>query len=109
MVPSLSSWTRPRQSSTTCGGGTSTETLDAGEPRRRATPTLPPRRAPHLRAELVGLINRDHADFVGLSERLKGVDAAAARAPLVELRDKVAGFRGSGSRAPSRTRAAGGG
>ncbi|TVT96986.1 hypothetical protein EJB05_57793 [Eragrostis curvula] len=48
-----------------------------------------------LRAELVGLINRDYADFVGLSARLKGVDAAAARmrAPLAELRDKVAGFR----------------
>jgi hypothetical protein len=28
-----------------------------------------------LRAELVGLINRDYADSVGLSARLKGVDA----------------------------------
>ena len=48
-----------------------------------------------LRAELVGLVNRDYADFVGLSARLKGVDAAAARmrAPLADLRDKVAGFR----------------
>lgn len=48
-----------------------------------------------LRAELVGLINRDYADFVGLSARLKGVDAAAARMrpPLAELRDKVASFR----------------
>ncbi|KAF8762346.1 hypothetical protein HU200_009525 [Digitaria exilis] len=48
-----------------------------------------------LRAELVGLINRDYADFVGLSARLKGVDTAAARmrAPLADLRDKVAGFR----------------
>ncbi|KAG8056661.1 hypothetical protein GUJ93_ZPchr0005g15061 [Zizania palustris] len=32
-----------------------------------------------LRAELVGLINRDYADFVDLSARLKGVDVAAAR------------------------------
>ncbi|KAM0910610.1 hypothetical protein ACQ4PT_014028 [Festuca glaucescens] len=48
-----------------------------------------------LRAELVGLINRDYADFVGLSARLKGVAAAAARmrAPLADLRDKVAAFR----------------
>uniref|UniRef100_A0A0D3FRD5 Conserved oligomeric Golgi complex subunit 2 n=1 Tax=Oryza barthii TaxID=65489 RepID=A0A0D3FRD5_9ORYZ len=48
-----------------------------------------------LRAELVGLINRDYADFVGLIARLKGVDAAAARMrpPLAELRDKVASFR----------------
>ncbi|GJM97243.1 hypothetical protein PR202_ga14155 [Eleusine coracana subsp. coracana] len=54
-----------------------------------------------LRAELVGLINRDYADFVGLSARLKGVDAAAARmrAPLAELRDKVAGFRAGASAA----------
>jgi conserved oligomeric Golgi complex subunit 2 len=37
-----------------------------------------------LAAVLVGLINRDYADFVGLSARLKGVDATAApmRAPL---------------------------
>jgi hypothetical protein len=41
-----------------------------------------------LRAELVGLINRDYADFVGLSARLGGVDAAAARmrAPFANLR-----------------------
>ncbi|KAK3148768.1 hypothetical protein QOZ80_3AG0208390 [Eleusine coracana subsp. coracana] len=60
-----------------------------------------------LRAELVGLINRDYADFVGLSARLKGVDAAAARmrAPLAELRDKVAGFRAGASAALAALRA----
>lgn len=60
-----------------------------------------------LRAELVGLINRDYADFVGLSARLKGVDAAAARmrAPLAELRDKVAGFRGAAAAALAALRA----
>uniref|UniRef100_A0A804M7E0 Conserved oligomeric Golgi complex subunit 2 n=1 Tax=Zea mays TaxID=4577 RepID=A0A804M7E0_MAIZE len=54
-----------------------------------------------LRAELVGLINRDYADFVGLSAHLKGVDAAAARmrAPLADLRDKVAAFRAGASAA----------
>jgi conserved oligomeric Golgi complex subunit 2 len=48
-----------------------------------------------LRAELVGLINRDYVDFVGLSARLKCVDAAATRmrAPLADLWDKVAAFR----------------
>ncbi|KAJ8466333.1 hypothetical protein OPV22_028885 [Ensete ventricosum] len=48
-----------------------------------------------LKAELVDLINRDYADFVGLSTRLVDVDAAAGRmrAPLVEFRDKVAAFR----------------
>ncbi|XP_064943702.1 conserved oligomeric Golgi complex subunit 2 isoform X2 [Musa acuminata AAA Group] len=48
-----------------------------------------------LKAELVDLINRDYADFVGLSTRLVDVDAAAGRmrAPLVEFRDKVASFR----------------
>ncbi|KAG8052055.1 hypothetical protein GUJ93_ZPchr0001g32060 [Zizania palustris] len=37
----------------------------------------------HL-ADLISLINRDYADFVGLSAHLKGVDVAAARkrAPL---------------------------
>ncbi|XP_062213020.1 conserved oligomeric Golgi complex subunit 2-like isoform X1 [Phragmites australis] len=60
-----------------------------------------------LRAELVGLINRDYADFVGLSARLKGVDAAAARmrAPLAELRDKVAGFRAAAAAALAALRA----
>jgi hypothetical protein len=60
-----------------------------------------------LRAELVGLINRDYADFVGLSARLKGVDAAAARmrAPLADLRDKVAGFRAGASAALAALRA----
>ncbi|WVZ61273.1 hypothetical protein U9M48_011175 [Paspalum notatum var. saurae] len=60
-----------------------------------------------LRAELVGLINRDYADFVGLSARLKGVDAAAARmrAPLAELRDKVAGFRAGAAAALAALRA----
>jgi hypothetical protein len=47
-----------------------------------------------LRVELVSLINRDYVDFVGLSARLKCVDAAAARmcAPLADLWDKVAAF-----------------
>ncbi|KAE8783598.1 conserved oligomeric Golgi complex subunit 2 [Hordeum vulgare] len=60
-----------------------------------------------LRAELVGLINRDYADFVGLSARLKGVDAAAARmrAPLADLRDKVAAFRAAASAALAALRA----
>uniref|UniRef100_A0A0D9W1D8 Conserved oligomeric Golgi complex subunit 2 n=1 Tax=Leersia perrieri TaxID=77586 RepID=A0A0D9W1D8_9ORYZ len=60
-----------------------------------------------LRAELVGLINRDYADFVGLSARLKGVDAAAARmrAPLAELRDKVASFRAAAAAALAALRA----
>ncbi|KAG8061779.1 hypothetical protein GUJ93_ZPchr0003g17234 [Zizania palustris] len=60
-----------------------------------------------LRAELVGLINRDYADFVGLSARLKGVDAAAARmrAPLAELRDKVAAFRAAAAAALAALRA----
>ncbi|CAN6314469.1 unnamed protein product [Urochloa humidicola] len=60
-----------------------------------------------LRAELVGLINRDYADFVGLSARLKGVDAAAARmrAPLADLRDKVAGFRAGAAAALAALRA----
>ncbi|OEL31588.1 Conserved oligomeric Golgi complex subunit 2 [Dichanthelium oligosanthes] len=60
-----------------------------------------------LRAELVGLINRDYADFVGLSARLKGVDAAAARmrAPLAELRDKVASFRAAAAAALATLRA----
>ncbi|XP_074591749.1 conserved oligomeric Golgi complex subunit 2-like [Curcuma longa] len=48
-----------------------------------------------LKAELIDLINRDYADFIGLSTRLVDVDSAAARmrAPLVEFRDKVAAFR----------------
>ncbi|KAG8098937.1 hypothetical protein GUJ93_ZPchr0013g36975 [Zizania palustris] len=60
-----------------------------------------------LRAELVGLINRDYADFVGLSARLKGVDAAAARmrAPLADLRDKVAAFRAATAAALAALRA----
>uniref|UniRef100_A0ACD5XES7 Uncharacterized protein n=1 Tax=Avena sativa TaxID=4498 RepID=A0ACD5XES7_AVESA len=60
-----------------------------------------------LRAELVGLINRDYADFVGLSARLKGVDAAAARmrAPLADLRDKVAAFRATAATALAALRA----
>lgn len=60
-----------------------------------------------LRAELVGLINRDYADFVGLSARLKGVDTAAARmrAPLADLRDKVAAFRAAASAALAALRA----
>lgn len=60
-----------------------------------------------LRAELVGLINRDYADFVGLSARLKGVDAAAARmrAPLADLRDKVAAFRAAAAAALAALRA----
>ncbi|CAN6297050.1 unnamed protein product [Urochloa humidicola] len=60
-----------------------------------------------LRAELVGLINRDYADFVGLSARLKGVDAAAARmrAPLADLRDKVAAFRAGAAAALAALRA----
>ena len=60
-----------------------------------------------LRAELVGLVNRDYADFVGLSARLKGVDAAAARmrAPLADLRDKVAAFRAGAAAALAALRA----
>jgi hypothetical protein len=54
-----------------------------------------------LRDELVGLINRDYADYVGLSVRHKGVDAADARmrATLANLRDKVAVFRGAAAAA----------
>lgn len=48
-----------------------------------------------LKSELVDLINRDYADFVSLSTRLVDVDSAVARmrAPIVEFREKVAGFR----------------
>jgi conserved oligomeric Golgi complex subunit 2 len=60
-----------------------------------------------LRAEHVGLINRDYTDFVGLSARLKGVDVAAARmrAPLADLRDKVTAFRVGASAALAALRA----
>ncbi|XP_010536632.1 PREDICTED: conserved oligomeric Golgi complex subunit 2 [Tarenaya hassleriana] len=50
-----------------------------------------------LNRELVDLINRDYADFVNLSTKLVDVDAAVVRmrAPLLELREKIVGFRGS--------------
>ncbi|KAI6682729.1 hypothetical protein NL676_028642 [Syzygium grande] len=50
-----------------------------------------------LNHELVDLINRDYNDFVNLSTKLVDVDAAIVRmrAPLLELRDKIEGFRGS--------------
>ncbi|KAL1211677.1 Conserved oligomeric Golgi complex subunit 2 [Cardamine amara subsp. amara] len=50
-----------------------------------------------LNRELVDLINRDYADFVNLSTKLVDIDAAVIRmrAPLLELRDKITGFRGS--------------
>ncbi|PWA58698.1 hypothetical protein CTI12_AA393830 [Artemisia annua] len=48
-----------------------------------------------LKTELVELINRDYADFVNLSSKLVDVDGAVLRmrAPLVEIREKVLGFR----------------
>jgi|APAra0007618407_1042631.scaffolds.fasta_scaffold00361_7 hypothetical protein len=50
-----------------------------------------------LNRELVDLINRDYADFVNLSTKLVDIDAAVVRmrAPLLELREKITGFRGS--------------
>ncbi|XP_071699985.1 conserved oligomeric Golgi complex subunit 2-like [Rutidosis leptorrhynchoides] len=49
-----------------------------------------------LKHELVELIIRDYADFVNLSTKLVDVDAAVLhmRAPLVEIREKILGFRG---------------
>lgn len=48
-----------------------------------------------LNHELIDLINRDYADFVNLSTKLVDVDAAVVRmrAPLLELREKIDGFR----------------
>lgn len=48
-----------------------------------------------LNHELIDLINRDYADFVNLSTKLVDVDSAVLRmrAPLLELRDKIQGFR----------------
>ncbi|PKI53295.1 hypothetical protein CRG98_026323 [Punica granatum] len=50
-----------------------------------------------LNHELIDLINRDYNDFVNLSTKLVDVDSAIVRmrAPLVELREKIEGFRGS--------------
>ncbi|KAE8654776.1 elongation factor 1-delta 1-like isoform X1 [Hibiscus syriacus] len=50
-----------------------------------------------LNHELIDLINRDYADFVNLSTKLVDVDSAVLRmrAPLLELRDKMQGFRGA--------------
>ncbi|KAL5750742.1 hypothetical protein ACOSP7_025345 [Xanthoceras sorbifolium] len=50
-----------------------------------------------LNHELIDLINRDYADFVNLSTKLVDVDAAVVRmrAPLLEMREKIEGFRGS--------------
>ncbi|XP_031260478.1 conserved oligomeric Golgi complex subunit 2 isoform X2 [Pistacia vera] len=50
-----------------------------------------------LKHELIDLINRDYADFVNLSTKLVDVDAAVVRmrAPLLELREKIEGFRGT--------------
>lgn len=50
-----------------------------------------------LKHELVELINRDYADFVNLSTKLVDVDAAVLRmrAPLIEIREKILGFRGA--------------
>lgn len=50
-----------------------------------------------LKHELIDLINRDYTDFVNLSTKLVDVDAAVVRmrAPLLELREKIEGFRGS--------------
>ena len=45
-----------------------------------------------LRHELIELINRDYSDFVSLSTRLSGVEAAVERfqLPLAELGEKIA-------------------
>ncbi|GAB2269700.1 Conserved oligomeric Golgi complex subunit 2 [Dionaea muscipula] len=50
-----------------------------------------------LKHDLVDLINRDYNDFVNLSTKLVDVDSAVARmrAPLTDLRDKIAAFRSS--------------
>ena len=50
-----------------------------------------------LNADLVDHLNRDYADFVGLSTRLVDVDAYVARmiSPLTEFRDKVLILRGN--------------
>ncbi|KAJ3703523.1 hypothetical protein LUZ61_007228 [Rhynchospora tenuis] len=50
-----------------------------------------------LNSDLIDLVNRDYADFVGLGSRVAGAGAAAARiwAPLAELRSKVAALRGA--------------
>ncbi|KAJ1685311.1 hypothetical protein LUZ63_016701 [Rhynchospora breviuscula] len=50
-----------------------------------------------LNSDLIDLVNRDYADFVGLGSRLAGAGDAAARirAPLAELRSKVAALRGA--------------
>ncbi|XWS75354.1 hypothetical protein CRYUN_Cryun01aG0079600 [Craigia yunnanensis] len=50
-----------------------------------------------LNHELIDLINRDYADFVNLYTKLVDVDSAVLRmrAPLLELRDKIQGFRGA--------------
>ncbi|KAG9451220.1 hypothetical protein H6P81_011185 [Aristolochia fimbriata] len=50
-----------------------------------------------LKNELVELINREYGDFVNLSTKLVDVDGAVVRmrAPLLELREKIAQFRGS--------------
>jgi hypothetical protein len=52
-----------------------------------------------LNSDLIDLVNRDYADFVGLGTRLSGAGDAAARirAPLAELRGKVAALRGAAS------------
>nr|XP_043617867.1 conserved oligomeric Golgi complex subunit 2 [Erigeron canadensis] len=50
-----------------------------------------------LKHELVELINRDYAEFVNLSTNLVDVDAVVLRmrAPLIEFREKILGFRGA--------------
>ncbi|KAF3328523.1 conserved oligomeric Golgi complex subunit 2-like protein [Carex littledalei] len=50
-----------------------------------------------LNSDLIDLVNRDYADFVGLGTRLAGAGDAATRirAPLAELRGKVAALRGA--------------
>ncbi|KAK1565522.1 hypothetical protein Q3G72_028646 [Acer saccharum] len=71
-------------------------------------PTSPPHRSTtdffsdpvHLSSlnhELIHLIDRDYADFVNLSTKLVDVDTVVVRmrAPLLELRENIEGFRGS--------------
>jgi conserved oligomeric Golgi complex subunit 2 len=50
-----------------------------------------------LNSDLIDLVNRDYADFVGLGTRLAGAGDAASRirAPMAELRAKVAALRGA--------------
>ncbi|XP_021736339.1 conserved oligomeric Golgi complex subunit 2-like [Chenopodium quinoa] len=50
-----------------------------------------------LKHQLVDLINRDYNDFVNLSTNLVDVDSSVARmrAPLSDLREKIAAFRNS--------------